>query len=102
MQTGTTPDRGTIDAEGEQFGALCNLFDATHCCQIDPTPQEAGDILYFGANRTVCDHSRLITRAVLAYLGITTGDPVADELISETKAAMLSGEGSLEAADGAS
>ncbi len=89
----TTTQRGTIDAG--QFAALCNLFDATHCCQIDPTPEQIGDILYFGANRTVCDHSRLIARAVLAYLGIRSGIPEADELISEVHAAMRNGEGSL-------
>jgi hypothetical protein len=85
--------RGTIDAE--EFGALCNLFDAIHCCQIDPSAAQAGDILYFGANRTVCDHSRMIARVVLAYLGIRTGVPEADELISEIHAAMRNGEGTL-------
>jgi hypothetical protein len=89
----TTTHRGTVDA-GE-FAALCNLFDATHCHELDPTAEQAGDILYHGANRMVCDHSRLIARAVLAYLGITTGDPAADELINEVRAAMLNGEGSL-------
>ncbi len=89
----TTTQRGTVDAA--QFAALCNLFDATHCWQIDPTAEQAGDILYYGANRTVCDHSRMIARVVLAYLGIRSGDPVADELISEVRAAMRNGEGSL-------
>lgn len=90
------PSRGTVTAE--EFGALCNLFDATHCDQIDPTPAQAGDILYHGANRVVCDHSRLITRAILAYLGITTGDPAGDQRIEEVRAAMLTGEGSLDEA----
>jgi hypothetical protein len=88
----TITRRGTIDA-GE-FGALCNLFCATHCDHLDPTAEQAGDILYFDAAPMVCDHSRLITRAVLAYLGITIGDPAADELINEIRAAMLNGEGS--------
>ena len=83
----------TIDAA--QFAALCNLFCATHCHQIDPTPGQAGDILYYHAAPMVCDHSRLVARAVLAFLGIRTGDPVADELISEVHAAMRNGEGSL-------
>jgi len=86
--------RGTVDAA--EFAALCNLFCATHCQELDPTAQQAGDILYYGADRTVCDHSRLIARAVLAYLGIAAGDPAADELISEIRAAMLNGEGSLD------
>jgi len=89
----TVTQRGTVDAA--QFAALCNLFDATHCCQIDPTPEQAGDILYYGANRSVCDHSRMIARVVLAYLGIRFGDPVADELVSEVHAAMRNGEGTL-------
>ena len=85
--------RGTIDA-GE-FAALCNLFCATHCQQVDPTAEQAGDILYFHADSMVCDHSRLIARAVLAYLGIGFGDPQVDELVNEVHAAMLNGEGSL-------
>jgi len=89
----TTIQRGTIDAA--QFAALCNLFDATHCQELDLTAQQAGDVLYYRANPMVCDHSRLIARAVLAYLGITFGDPAADELISEVHAAMRNGEGSL-------
>jgi len=95
MRTGT--NRVTVDAE--QFGALCNLLHTTHCEQADLTVQEAGDILYFGANRMVCDHSRLMTRAILAYLGISVDIPEAQELIHETKAAMLNGEGSLEDAE---
>jgi hypothetical protein len=85
--------RGTIDA-GE-FGALCNLFCATHCQRLDPTAEQAGDILYFHAAPMVCDHSRLIARAVMAYLGIGVGDPDVDELLNEIRAAMLNGEGSL-------
>lgn len=82
-------------ANTDQFGALCNLFHTTHCEQRDPTAKQVGDILYYDANRTVCDHSRLITRAVLAYLGIATGEPGADELIADVNAAMRNGKGSL-------
>jgi hypothetical protein len=90
----TVTQRGTIDAG--QFAALCNLFCTTHCDSgISLTAEQAGDILYYGANPVVCDHSRLIARAVLAYLGIRTGIPAADELISEIHAAMRNGEGSL-------
>lgn len=89
----TATQRGTIDVN--QFAALCNLFCATHCGDTDPTAEQAGDILYYNAYPVVCDHSRLMTRAVLAYLGIRTGDPAADELISEIHAAMRNGEGSL-------
>ena len=56
--------------DGEQFAALCNLFHTTHCEQDDLTPAEAGDVLYYGGNRTVCDHSRTVARAVMAYLGL--------------------------------
>ena len=90
--------RGTIDA-GE-FAALCNLFCATHCQRVDPTAEQAGDILYFHADPMVCDHSRLIARAVLAYLRIGFGDPQIDELVNEVHAAMLNGEGSLPDEDG--
>lgn len=86
-------NRGTIGA-GE-FAALCNLFCLTHCGGHDPTPQHAGDVLYFHGYPMVCDHSRTMARAVMAYLGLTFGDPAADELVSEVKAAMLNGEGSL-------
>jgi hypothetical protein len=89
----TTIRRGTVDAD--EFAALCNLFDAIHCCQIDPNAEQAGDIMYYGANRSVCDHSRMIARVVLAYLGIRTDIPEADELINEVHAAMRNGEGSL-------
>ena len=89
----TTTQRGTVDAG--QFGALCNLFCATHCQDLDPTAEQAGDIMYFHADPMVCDHSRTMARAVLAYLGIRTGDPAGDELISEVHAAMRNGEGSL-------
>lgn len=95
--TTIAPNRGTVGAE--EFAALCNLFCSTHCSDVDPTPQQAGDILYFGANRTVCDHSRLMARAVLAYLGIGVDVLGGQELINETKAAMLNGKGSLPDAD---
>lgn len=90
----TVTHRGTVSAD--EFAALCNLFHAVYCEGTVPTAAEAGDILYFHANRMVCDESRLITRAVLAYLGISTGIPEADELITEVRAAMLNGEGSLD------
>lgn len=93
----TATHRGTANAD--EFSALCNLFHTTHCEEFDPSAQQCGDILYHGANRTVCDHSRLITRAVLAYLGISTEYPDADELILEIRAALLDGEGSLSQED---
>ena len=94
----TTVDPGLIDAD--KFGALCNLFCLAHCdSETELTAEQAGDVLYFRANPMVCDHSRLMTRAVLAYLGLRTGDPAADELISEVHAAMRNGEGSLPDAD---
>jgi hypothetical protein len=89
----TTTTHMTIDAG--QFAALCNLFHTTHCDEIDLSAAEAGDVLYFRANPMVCDHSRLIARAVLAYLGIGTGDLSADEIINEVGAAMVNGQGSL-------
>lgn len=89
----TTIQRGTIDAS--QFAALCNLFHTVHCEQDPLTAEQAGDVMYHHANPMVCDESRLIARAVLAYLGIRTGIPEADELISEVHAAMRNGEGSL-------
>lgn len=54
----------------EQFAALCNLFHTTHCERADLSPAEMGDVLYYGANRTVCDESRTIARVVMAYLGL--------------------------------
>ena len=95
----TTTSHSAIGAD--EFGALCNLFCATHCGDTDPTPEQAGDILLYNAYPMVCDHSRTMARAVLAYLGITTGDVVADELIAEVHAAMRNGEGSLPDGDGA-
>lgn len=89
-----TTQRGIIDAG--QFAALCNLFHTTHCDHIDPTAQQVGDVMYYGNNPVVCDHSRLIARAVLAYLGIRTGIPGADELVSEVHAAMRNGRGAFD------
>lgn len=87
-------DTRTIDAD--QFGALCNLFCLVQCNGAnDLTAEQIGDVLLCGANRTVCDQSRLMARAVLAYLGLRSGIPEADELISEVHAAMRNGEGSL-------
>jgi hypothetical protein len=95
----STPDDRIIDAE--QFAALCNLFCLTEGGGDGITAGEIGDILYFRAHPMVCDHSRLMARAVLAYLGFRTGDPVADELISEVHAAMRNGKGSLSDGDDA-
>lgn len=115
----TITHRGTIDSA--EFAALCNLFCATHCQHIDPTAEQAGDILYFHADPTVCDHSRLIARAVMAYLGLQFAEkdqPIhkagsgckfadehgncdfhdvrgANELVNEIRAAMLNGQGTL-------
>lgn len=88
-----TINRGTVDAD--QFAALCNLFCATHCNDIDPTVEQAGDILHYRAFPVVCDHSRLVARSVLAYLGISFGEPDLDELIHEVSAAMRNGKGTL-------
>ena len=83
-----------IDAD--QFAALCNLFCLVQCDSADDlTAEQIGDVLYFRANPVVCDQSRLMARAVLAFLGLRNGDPAADELISEVHAAMRNGEGSL-------
>ena len=93
MSDSVTTGPKTIDAG--QFAALCHLFCATHCGEVDPTPEQVGDILLYHAHPMVCDHSRLMARAVLAYLGISTGAPGADELIHEVSAAMRNGKGSL-------
>lgn len=83
----------------DQFAALCNLFCyagcGTGCGPAALTPEQAGDILLYRAHPMVCDHSRLMARAVLAYLGFRTGTPEADEIIAEVHAAMRNGEGSL-------
>ena len=90
----TTIQRGTVDAA--QFAALCNLFHTTHCDHIDPTAREIGDVMHYRNNPVVCDHSRRVARAVLAYLGIRFGDPAADELVSEVGAAMRNGKGAFD------
>jgi hypothetical protein len=90
----------TVDAD--QFAALCNLFCFTSCGHVageELAAEQIGDIMLYGAHRMVCDQSRLMARAVLAYLGIRTGIPGADELIAEVHAAMRNGEGSLPDAD---
>jgi hypothetical protein len=92
----TVPDIRTVDAD--QFAALCNLFCFAHCeptAGDDPTAEQIGDILLHRAYPVVCDHSRTMARAVLAYLGFRTGIAAADELISEVHAAMRNGKGSL-------
>lgn len=115
---GDTTNRGTID--GEQFAALCNLFHAISCDKASLTIPEIGDIVYYRACPMVCDESRTLARAVMAYLGLRfaevqpvhepgTGCRFADELgncefhdqrsaneiVNEVKAAMLNGQGSL-------
>ena len=95
----TMTDHRTVGVD--EFAALCNLFCAVHCGDVDPTPEQAGDILLYRAYPVVCDHSRLMARAVLAYLGITTGHLDADELIREVSAAMRNGKGSLPDGDNA-
>jgi hypothetical protein len=117
-------NRGTIT--GDEFAALCNLFHVPSCDKADLTPGQAGDVVYFRAMPVVCDESRMLARALMAYLGLrfAGGQPVhepgsgcrfADEqgncefhdmrfantLVDEVRAAMLNGEGSLEQADGA-
>jgi hypothetical protein len=83
-----------IDAD--HFAALCNLLCLVQCDSAgDLTAGQIGDVLYFHANPMVCDQSRLMARAVLAFLGFRNGDPAADELISEVHAAMRNGKGSL-------
>src|SRR5580765_2874757 len=93
-QTLTITDSRTVDAH--QFAALCNLFCLAHCDGGEElTAAEIGDVLLHHAYPVVCDHSRLMARAVLAYLGFRAGIPAADELISEVHAAMRNGKGSL-------
>jgi hypothetical protein len=84
----------TVDAS--QFAALCNLFCLVQCDgAAEMTAGQIGDVLLYNANPVVCDQSRLTARAVLAYLGLRSGIPEADELITEVHAAMRNGEGSL-------
>lgn len=116
---GATPSRGAID--DDEFAALCNLFHVLACDKADLTPGQVGDIVYYRAMPVVCDESRTLARAVMAYLGLRfageqprhkpgSGCRFADEqgncefhdlrfantLVDEAKAAMLNGEGSLE------
>jgi hypothetical protein len=96
----TTTDSRTVDVD--QFAALCNLFCLAHCDGgTEVTAGEIGDVLLHRAYPMVCDHSRLMARAVLAYLGFRTGSPAADELITEVHAAMRNGKGSLPCGDNA-
>lgn len=111
--------RGTVDAE--QFGALCNLFHLLSCEKAGTlTTEQVGDIVYYHAYPVVCDESRTLARAVMACLGLRFAEyqPVhepgsgcrfadelgncefhdqrsANEIVNETKAAMLNGQGSL-------
>ena len=84
-----------IAVDATQFAALCNLFCLVGHGGAELSAEEIGDVLYHHAYPMACDHSRLMTRAVLAFLGIRNGDPAADELISEVHAAMRNGQGSL-------
>lgn len=87
----------------DQFAALCNLFCLTHCdAELEPTAEQIGDVLLYRAYPVVCDHSRLMARAVLAYLGFSCDLLAGDELINEVHAAMLNGKGSLPDGDNAS
>jgi len=86
----------------DRFAALCNLFCIAHCGEAELTPEQIGDILLYNAYPVVCDHSRLMARAVLAYLGFTTGQLAGDELVREVHAAMVNGKGSLPDGDNAS
>ena len=115
-------NRGTID-DGE-FAALCNLFHVISCDKQALSAGEIGDIVYYDANPVVCDESRTLARAVMAFLGLrfAGGQPrhqpgsgcrfadeqgncefhdtrFADEIVNEVKAAMLNGQGSLVYAD---
>lgn len=90
------PTATTVSITAGQFAALCNLFHTTHCDHIDLTPRQIGDVLYYNANNTVCDHSRLVARAVMAYLGLEFADePEADVLVHQVRNAMLAGEGTM-------
>jgi hypothetical protein len=92
----------TVTVDADQFAALCNLLCLVQCDSAnDLTAEQIGDVLYFRANPVVCDQSRLMARAVLAFLGLRNGDPAADELISEVHAAMRNGKGSLPDGDDA-
>ena len=75
MNKAATP-QGIVD--GELFAPLCNLFHTIICEQQELTPAEIGDILYYRGNPVVCDDSRNLARAVLAYLGLrfAGGQPV--------------------------
>jgi hypothetical protein len=115
-------NRGTVS--DEEFAALCNLFHAVSCDKAELTPAEIGDIVYYHGCPMVCDESRTLARAVMAYLGLrfAEGQPrhkpgsgcrfadeqgncefhdnrFANEIVNEVKAAMLNGEGSLVYAD---
>jgi hypothetical protein len=92
--TETATSRGTVSAE--EFAALCNLFHTIACEHAEMRyATHIGDILYYGANRTVCDQSRRLARTTLAYLGLRTGVPEADRLITHEEHLMRSGEGTL-------
>lgn len=114
----STEIRGTIS--DEEFGSLCHLFHALSCDKATLGAAEVGDLVYYRASPMVCDESRTLARAVMAYLGLRfaedqprhrpgSGCRFADEqgncefhdnrfantLVDEVKAAMLNGEGSL-------
>jgi hypothetical protein len=86
------------------FAALCNLLHSTHCDGIDLTAAQAGDVLLYHANPVVCDHSRLMARVVLAYLGLQFADdgmPTAEldainAHLAEIVLEMRRGQGSLD------
>jgi hypothetical protein len=92
-----------LAVDSEQFAALCNLFHSLCCDRLDLTAGQAGDVLLYGANRVVCDESRLMARVVIAFLGLRFGggDLSAADLaavnahLDEIARQMRAGEGSL-------
>ena len=101
------PESATRPIDAETFAALCNLLHSTHCDQMDLTAAEAGDVLLYGANRCVCDHSRLMARVILAYLGLQFADDESSRVdiaslnahLAEIGAEMRLGQGALDIPD---
>ena len=106
--------------DDEQFAALCNLFHTIACEKAELSAAEIGDVLYYRGNPMVCDESRTVARAVMAYLGLrfAGGQPRhepgsgcrfadeqgncdlhdirhADELVDEIEMEMRAGDGAL-------
>ncbi len=87
---------GNASEPEDKFTPLCNLLHTTHCERADIDVEQAGDILYYGANRSVCDHSRRIALAVFAWLGVSTGDIMLDATVDQVGAAMRDGRGAFD------